>query len=197
MSDESTLLNYHNIADSLEELNIPLSSAEAHGIINGLICAGHNEGQVIQNLLAQGEPGENSDVIAEHAKDDLRGLIQLSSQQLADTNFSLHLLLPDDEQPLTIRTKALGLWAHGFLIGLGEGGFQLEGESKDDQEELIKNITAISQIDSYNIENDDEDEEVHFTELAEFLRVAVLTIYCDCMKKNIEARKTPASSTIH
>lgn len=195
MSTDYPLPSYIDIEEALQTLHIPLTAAECHGLVCGLYCTNNDIDSILQNLYAQSDDTDDAEPITDAARDDLRKLCQTTAHQFTDANFGFQLLLPIDEDKLAKRTVALGLWCQTFLSGLGEGNINLEHNFKEELQEIIHDLTEISKIDSASLNNDEEDE-VNFIELVEFVRVSVLTIYSDLLLENKNVNEN-TTDTIH
>ncbi len=97
----------------------------------------------------------------------------LWAQQLARGQLDFNLGLPDDEETLETRVKALACWLGGFLSTLGEvgSGFPKTREGR----EVLRDLVEISRVDPPPVatENDERD----FLEVAEYVRMAVQFLY--------------------
>jgi hypothetical protein len=95
---------------------------------------------------------------------------------LGDISFLFKPTLPDDDLPLEERLIAVGEWCGNYISGLAEG----LGESfdlSDDGREALNDLSAIGQI-SADLESDDDGER-DYTELVEYVRLAVQVIFTD------------------
>ena len=115
-------------------------------------------------------------------------LFVASRTQLADPDLGFGLLLPDDERPVAERAEALLGWCRGFL-----GGFGLSaGEKPPLSDEAREALDDLSKIAASRLAYDDPDgDEAAFVEVAEFVRVAALLLYSDCVGA------APASRLLH
>ena len=94
---------------------------------------------------------------------------------MTDSNLQLQLCLPEGEDVgLGEQVNALAEWCEGFLYGLANAGIQTKGNLSAEIKEILHDIGAIAQVDG--VELADEEEEVSFVELVEFVRVAVLLL---------------------
>lgn len=197
MLTEQSLPEYDSIEDALQQLNIPLTAAEAHGIISGIYCATNDTEHALQLLLNQSDqPIEDDDVLQQEAQRQLQQLMQITVQQFTDANFGLQLLLQSDSQPLSLRSADIGHWCQGFISGLGEANIDQNAEHHAEIRELIFTLSEIGQIDSEDIEETEQDEK-DFHELYEFIRVAALTIHTDLILDNKNVVEHKPSTTVH
>lgn len=196
MSNEYPLPSYLSIEETLQILQIPLTAAECHGLMCGLYCTSINCDAILANLYAQSDQDDTKDPLIETSRYDLQELCQMTAHQFSDANFGFQLLIPNDEQSLAERSAAIGLWCQGFISGLGEGNIDIEQDFKSELQELIADLTEIGKIDNDSINNDEEDE-VNFTELVEYVRIAALTIHADLILDNKNVVQDLQSETIH
>ena len=146
------------------------SPAEVHGMACGFIC-----GKISNRGLSQWQHH------LLNVDEDLASLDQLfeaSQKQFAANNFTLQLLLPDDDSSLAKRTQALTDWCKGFLSGLGEA--QLHSKLYDDEalQEVLRDLEQISQAQYENIEASAENEQ-DFFEVEEHVRLSALFVYTE------------------
>ena len=203
MTTTSKLPSYEAITTALQDCGAPFDPAEVHGLISGILTATRDLGASMNSLRDFIAPAEDVDTAtADDAsyQNGLAILVQLcrtTADQLADHNFDFQLLLPNDETSLTIRTESVGFWCQGFVSGLGEGRLPLDTENHSTElNDIIHDLSAIAQIDSTDVV-DSEEEEVAYTELVEYVRVAVMTIYTDLMDKLNATKSAAVSKTIH
>jgi uncharacterized protein YgfB (UPF0149 family) len=109
---------------------------------------------------------------------------------LEDVSFLFKPTLPDDELPLGDRLVAIGDWCSNYISGLGDGMGD-SFEFSEDGREALEDLTAIGQI-SVDFESDDEGER-DYTELVEYVRLAVQVIFSD-LHPNMKSEESP---TIH
>ena len=141
---------------------------------------------------------EESSQTLQQAGKKLMQIHQMSVEQMNDSDAEFELMLPDDDEPLEARVEALGTWCQGFVYGLAVGGIKEDTELPEDSKELIKDIIEISRAgyvvdDEAEIavmEDDDEEDEVAFMEVSEYVRMGILLIY-------EELQPLQSSQTVH
>lgn len=159
---------------ALRRLDAEMSVAECHGILTGWLCAAHGLtreqwlGHVAPDLAA-------GDVLAQEAADTLEGLRQAVVAQLNDALLDFQPLLPADDQPLAERVEALGEWCQGYLLGMSLGGLKDVAKMPGDSGEALRDLVQLSRAGSYEVGEEEEDEEA-YTELLEYVRTAVLLV---------------------
>jgi len=148
----------------------PAGVSETHAVVVGLLCAapGQSERDLATHLAAL--------QIGDWSVDDLLARIgpALSSlrAELDSAELSFQPLLPTDDRPLDERTECLARWCSGFLTGFGAGQPVLRGKESREAVAMIEQIARAAT----DPESSQEAEENAFTELTEFLRMAVLLL---------------------
>ena len=165
---------YTSFAALLNTSGHPVSPAELQGLLLGRCCAG--AGFAGPGWLEEAQDLFDSEIPSSlHAA--LLGLQEMVKAELiAQSSVSLTLLLPNDDDPLAERTIAVGQWAQGFLSGFG--GNIGNTELSKDVREILEDLISIAQIQAD--EEEDEDGEVAYMEINEYLRVAPLYIFTEC-----------------
>ena len=175
-------MNKSNISSSalhelLEKLGCDLSVYEAHGILTGMMACGRNFLKSKEDFKDSVATGLAIDKPTSAQWKVIENFMALLRTSLSCTNFSFQLVLPDDEDGLADRVEALGLWATGFLAGVSLMGVN-EDDFTEDLSEIIDDIIGIANISS-DIDVDDEDDELNFFELVEFVRLSVQNVYME------------------
>ena len=164
--------------DQLEELFYSLKINASPSAFHGFLCGRLTCGAVAIDLLIEAttEWLALSEEQAEAADKDFRDFYEASLSNLGDISFLFKPTLPDDDLPLEERLIAVGEWCGNYISGLAEG----LGESfdlSDDGREALNDLSAIGQI-SADLESDDDGER-DYTELVEYVRLAVQVIFTD------------------
>ena len=151
------------------------SLAECHGVLCGLVCRkpGSTAGEFLHYLA------ELHLIISPGAalQASLTDAFESSVRQLADEDMRFELWLPDDDESLELRTRALAQWCSGFLAGLASGG-QFEvlseeaGEALDDLQQIARAEFTVPEDE----DQDNEEDEGAFAEIVEYVRVVTLMI---------------------
>ncbi len=184
------LPNFTQITEVLDEAELFTSASEVHGILSGFICGGIELG-------SKGWLTHFNDVVNEgmglpkKAKALVTSLHAQVVSQFTDDGLGFNLLLPDDDKPLDDRCESMSQWAQGFLVGFGMVQSALN-EASEEVQELIKDIRDISLV-SFDFEQEDEDSEIAYAEIVEYLRVGAMLCFNHFSRKP----STPASKTIH
>jgi uncharacterized protein len=195
---ETGLFDFDEVADQLLEQGIALSPAEVHGCLVGLLAAGHNT-----------DPGAGLAALNQALDLDLHGdladevmqLYTLSAEALGEDMFDFCPLLPDDSHELAVRTQCLAHWCQGFLAGFarsiatsGTGAETLPGDST----EILRDFAALAQADADTYQEDDDDAELAYVELVEYMRVAAVNIFLDSRaRKEDRERAAGGGDVLH
>lgn len=183
-------MDFNDITDGFVLANLPGSPAELHGMLCGRISGGKlcNEDELV-GLTAELLDEERERV--EDLGDMLPDLYEFTRQQICQDGFDFKPILPEDELELNQRLEALGDWCQGYLFGLGNSGLSGETELAEDIADALRDLAAISQIGMLEEEEGEEDE-VSYTELVEYVRVAVLLVYAE-----LGAERSQKPRTLH
>ncbi|MEL0629743.1 UPF0149 family protein [Psychromonas aquatilis] len=188
--NSSVLPNFDKISQALEAADLFTNAAETHGVLSGFVCGGikleDNSWQPLFNDVVNegmGLPHSVKNLISEIYSDVVK--------QCSDDGLGFNLLLPDDEKPLDERAEAMAQWSQGFLVGFGMVQQSLN-QAPDDVQEVIRDIRDISQL-SLDFEQEDEESEIAFSEIVEYLRVSAML----CFNHFSRHISSTVSNTLH
>ena len=143
-------------------------ASEAHGVLCGLACAGVTSATIrTRGYLFKLDDSADVDII--------EGMFSLAVRDLQDDAFSFELLLPPEDVSQLERGEALSSWCQGFLQGLCHDNADIMGSNHPEIREALEDILEIGHIELDP--NDQEENDRAFSELEEYLRVAVQLIY--------------------
>jgi uncharacterized protein YgfB (UPF0149 family) len=99
-----------------------------------------------------------------------------------DVTGEFRLLLLDDDDALPERVETLAAWCQGFIYGLAAGGIKQDTELPEDTAELLRDMVEISRAgqetdDALAEESEEDDDEVAYMEIEEYVRMGTLLIY--------------------
>jgi yecA family protein len=179
MEEKNLILpGFSDIEKALEKINAESSAAETHGLLSSLFCCGaklRQEAWVDSMLFVRSEPG---DIILTEAKKNLAQLYDVTSNCFEDADYEFQLLLPDDEVEFSLRVTALAEWCQGFVTGLNLQGVSVESSNAGgDIKEALEDLLKMSCLRYEEEDLSDEESESAYSELVEYARVAVMTIY--------------------
>lgn len=191
----AALISYEQLSARLQALQLPVATDALHGALTGLACSGVTADQ--PTWLVQLSDCLEDIELTEH-ETVLSALQTWVNGELTDGDLGYQLLLPDSEEFLSVRTRALARWSDSFLYAFIASGVTLTQEDR----EILEDIAAISQVDdgeapeeaeqnmsALNNPEDAESNERDFFELCEFVRMAAM----DLFREHGQAVNTPAS----
>ncbi|MBM5784290.1 MAG: UPF0149 family protein [Cyanobacteria bacterium K_DeepCast_35m_m1_288] len=160
---------YSAVSEALSMLDSDVDPAECHGMLCGMLCspAGFATEAWLEHLA-----GYTGGPLEEDVDEALHSLLQNTVLGMDSDEFAFELLLPDDDEPLVIRTDALGGWCRGFLSGFGvtRGATGMSHESQ----EFLGDLYRISQVDPE--ETTGEAGEQAFLEIVEYARMGAILL---------------------
>ncbi|SEP62359.1 hypothetical protein SAMN05421693_10290 [Ectothiorhodospira magna] len=164
--------DYQVLQDILHEAGVVADAAEVHGILCGQLSAnlGSGEMQWLQEVF----PGPDGPPAEGEARRLLAELFAQTRTQLADALLGFQMLLPDEDDALSIRVDALGQWCQGFLHGLTVVGITDPTQLPADSAEILKDLGEIAGA-GFQVD-DDEASETAYVEILEYVRVGVLLV---------------------
>ena len=164
-------LDFDHLQKVLAESRALTDAAEAHGTLVGALCAAADFtlDDWLAELYAEGRADEASSVL-------LRELFDATRAELVSDQMEFSALLPDDGTAIGVRAEALGQWCQGFLYGLGTRPLPEPEQLSRDAGEVIRDMTAITQV-TADAEASDESNEEAYAELVEFVRVAAQLLF--------------------
>lgn len=177
MLEDKIAPTYDELNHALQHTEASIDAGEAHGILCGFICAGQEmDGRSwIEPILGN---ASGSDEVLGYAKKLLLKLYEISSIKLQQIEFDFSLLLPDDDEPLTVRMEALSHWCQGFIIALDRSGINARASISGEVQEALDHMLEISKID-YEITEPTEENERDYFEVVEYLRMTILMVHTD------------------
>lgn len=163
------LPTFADLNQLLDKTANKMNPAQAQGFICGLLLRQSEHTSGWEHLIT----GEDQ---AAPIADALRSFMKATAKQLSDFTFDFQLILPEDETDLSFRAESLTLWCQGFLSGMKTAEVPLTGHTSSDVTEAIQDIVEIAKM-RYEEVVDNEEDEAAYTELVEFVRMAVILIY--------------------
>lgn len=182
-------VQFDELANTLLPLGALNSPSELQGLLCGKLCGGIPLTE-INWLLEAVEFLDFTQAPDESVRELLSRLYFSTRAQLRD-DFSLQLMLPDDESDIGERVVALSQWCHGFLTGFGSAG--AKAELSDDARDTLQDLAALVQI----TVDDDDDSEGDYMEVTEYVRMAAASLYYEFAENEDEAENPPIAPTLH
>lgn len=165
--------NYDQIQDILSQAQSPYTAEDSHGMLCAMLIV-NNSLQCkrwVDEICTQNEEGLSLDGAS---NDTLCNLYEHTKQELNDTLLNFTLLIPEDDNSLNARVTSLKKWCDGFLFGLALAGVKDLTHVPEDSMEILQDITSISQ--AAEDEEEDEMNEVAYSDIVEYVRMGVLLI---------------------
>ena len=165
------LPDYSHIQQLLAQERSLADAAEAHGTLAGCLCgaAGYRFEDWLKEILPEGRAQEGASAA-------LRELYQATAAALGEPDMEFDLLLPDDAQPIDVRTAALAEWCQGYLYGLGAGRIPDASELPGEVGEIVRDLIEITRAGVDGSEGEESNENA-YAELVEFARVGVQLLF--------------------
>ena len=171
-------IEHERVEQALKRCGSNWDAAQAHGLLSGrLAIAGAESGFEWLSQVLEGTDASNA--LRGECEVLLNRLFDTTYRQLAERQSEFEPLLPDDDEPTSLRATALAHWCEGFLHGLVSSDHDdalKERLSTDPLAEIIKDMLHITRA----VSDDDgeaEDDEEAYAELVEYLRVAAQLTY--------------------
>jgi len=166
--------------------------AEAHGTLAGALCSSRDYGLIewVREILPDDSPEE-----AALQSSVLQNVYNSMVSKLAGSEADFEPLLPDDQAPLTERADALSQWCQGFLYGLGSGATGDPGKVSVEAGEIIRDFAEITHV-GVDADEQNEENEVAFAEVVEFVRVGVQLLFAELAPARGEEPE-PGAASIH
>jgi uncharacterized protein YgfB (UPF0149 family) len=171
-------VRYDELAEALSDLGFTQDAAEYHGALCGALCV-KEPAEIDPLRLIEGVRGGGESGGAAQALDRLRGE---SAQAFTDAELGFAPLLPDDEEELARRVRALGAWCEGFLFGLASGKPLAMKACSPEFKEIVNDFTEFTKA-GVGEDEAQELEETAYAELVEYIRVGAQLIYMELRER--------------
>ena len=158
---------------SLAELEISVS--EVHGIVIGALC-NHLKSSLTPDLLNIIEPGvDKQDSKYSVLSENLNELYRDNSDLLFDGAEGFDLILPDEDEKLSVRVEGLATWCKGFLLGLlYNNAFSLD-QLPESGAEIARDLMEIAEAETGL--DQEREEDWALAELEEYVKVGAQLIF--------------------
>lgn len=149
----------------IEEISSP---SELHGLLTGIVCVTEapslEEWQQILDTLNVPELEEDALAMLSEEAEDV-------AHALSEDELDYLPMLPDDEHLLAERVQALADWCAGVVLGFGLAS----GHLRRDERDLIEHLQEVAAVE-FEPSDDDEDGEMSYQELLEFVRLIPVSL---------------------
>jgi yecA family protein len=176
------------------------NAGQAHGLLCSRVSLAGADGA--SRWIAQVLGDATSD-LAQRAECEemLDALCATTWQQLVDRQSEFNLLLPDDQDPASVRTEVMAQWCEGYLHGLVAEKHSEDLKKRLAEEPLADIIKDMLEITRATVGDDDDNNIIDndLAELVEYLRVAVQLTYEELadFRKLDDPDQPDASDTLH
>lgn len=163
--------HHETVQDVLDGVGAEVGAAESHGMLCGMLSGPRDADRArwIAEVLADTEPKGEA---ARACLETLSLMYDETTAAFAEENFEFAPLLPDEEADLVSRTRAMGEWCRGFLFGVGYTQPGADSALPAEVREALSDLAEIARVASRP--DEEEDDEEAYTEVLEYVRVAVL-----------------------
>ncbi len=171
-------INHDELDAALKRCGANWDAGQAHGLLcSRLALLGADAGiGWLDQVLEGSDPGN---ALRRECESMLDALYAYTHRQLAERQSEFQPLLPDESDSTIIRAEAVAHWCEGFLHGLVSGapddGLK-ERLSSEPLSEIIKDMLQITRA-TVDDGTDEETNETAYSELVEYLCVAVQLTY--------------------
>jgi uncharacterized protein YgfB (UPF0149 family) len=179
-------VTFPEVARVLQSLQSSVAAAESHGCLCGALCT--MQQYPVESWLDEVVPDADEDPA--DARAPLRLLFADTVRALRGDEMEFQLLLPDDDALLVERATALSQWCQGFLYGFGTGGNVSRDQLSGEVEEVLRDLTHISQA-SVDAGADAEEEEQAYAEIVEYVRAGVQLLHDELNELRIAGDSVP------
>ena len=187
--------DYRQLETALHDLGTDSHPSEIHGMLVGHLCAAArpSKGQrqaLYESWLGAGLPDELVKLL-----DGAWTKAEAALDEFAD--FDFRLLIPDDDEAISVRMRALAHWCSGFISGLGEAsGSASNNMNSNINKEVTEALQDMSNIAAFSDEvPSGEENESDFMEIEEFVRVSTLLIYAEMDDASKRRPSSPPTSS--
>lgn len=185
----TSLPKYNELSQALKQTTLKLHPSQVHGLICGILCGPKQNKSAWEDLVTGAKTTDKTHKILEN-------LYSSSANLLNDFLIEFQLILPTDTKTLPMRAEALTLWCQGFLTGLKLVNIPIVNREPGEITEAINDIIEIAKMNYEEVVANEEDE-VAYTELVEFIRVAVILIYQDLKEIEDSSKSSTISTHLH
>jgi len=184
-------LRYDELAEALSHLGFTQNASEYHGALCGALCV-RDPAEIDPLRLLEAAP-RFADADAGGAEQALYRLCGDSANAFTDSQLGFAPLLPDDQEELAHRVRALSAWCEGFLFGLSSGKPLAMKQCSAEFKEIVKDFTEFTRA-GVSEDEDMELEETAYAELVEYIRVGAQLIYLELHERAPDAAR---AATVH
>ncbi|MFI0488451.1 MAG: YecA family protein [Yersinia sp. (in: enterobacteria)] len=175
MPINNRLPTYQSLALALNQQAVPLTPAEMHGLISGMLCGGSKDSAwqtLVHDLTNEGIAFPQSLSLP------LQQLHEATQEALENEGFMFQLLIPKGNGVTVFeQSDALSGWVNHFLLGLGMLQPKL-AQVKNEVGEAIDDLRNIAQL-GYDEDEDQEELTQSLEEVIEYVRVSAILCHIE------------------
>jgi len=173
MTQNSSNSLYESVESALTLMDSDIGPAECHGMLCGMLCGanGFDASMWLGHATGYHEELNIESLGAGHA---LKELLEETIEGFSSDDFSLHVLVPDDDYPVATRTEALAAWCRGFLSGFGLTQPGDLAQLSEDSRGYLQDLQEIGRVDAETASEDEDDYSL--MELCEYARMGALLL---------------------
>jgi yecA family protein len=193
-------INHDELDALLKGCGSSWNAGQAHGLLCSRVSLAGADGA--SRWIAQVLGDATSD-LAQRAECEemLDALCATTWQQLVERQSEFSLLLPDDNDPASVRTEVIAQWCEGYLHGLVAEKHSEDLKKRLAEEPLADIIKDMLEITRATVGDDADDNNIDndLAELVEYLRVAVQLTYEELaeFRKLDDPDQPDESGTLH
>jgi len=172
---QTSIFSFDQVNVALQQTNATADAAEVQGILCGFFST---TGKRDMNTWLTYVLGDHDprDANIQATQQILMDLHDRTVKEIIDNDYSLNLLLPNDDEPLETRIERLTYWCQGFLFGMNMADLSDLTKLPTDAREICEDILEISKT-GYDLDEDDETNEQAYADIVEYLRIGVFIVY--------------------
>lgn len=171
----SSVDRYTQIEATLSLAGLEMSVSEVHGTIVGAI-ANHLKSGITPDLLKLIEPSSDAnDGRFSQLNELLYDMYRENSELLFESKEGYDLLLPDEDESLSVRVDALATWSKGYLLGLLYNNQFSIDQLPESGSEIARDMMEIAEAAAGA--DDEQEEDWALGELEEYIKVGTQLIF--------------------
>lgn len=188
------MITHEELRSQLDEVGAIISASELHGHLCGRLVVGQQiSGALGQKIIAECMGRDVGELDGQ--ADSFLDLAEQITLILENDLFEFRLLLPADNEAIYIRAEALSDWCQGFLAGVASSAGLSDSDVMVEENSTINDLIEISQV-SLDVDESEENEAL-FTEVSEYVRLAVFNLFDQFRLQDGEQVSTGADAQIH
>ncbi|MFN3785879.1 MAG: UPF0149 family protein [Thiothrix sp.] len=174
------LPDYGLAEKTLGRAAVHVSAAELHGVCCGFLAV--NPASREETFVGEVLDGDPNDFYIKEARLLLSGLFVATREQLSDPEMGFALLLPEDAD-LSTRVEAMQDWCQGCGSGGALAGVKRTNKLPKDSDEWLADVAKIGTSGELELDEDAEASENALAEIIEYLRIGVLMLREEFLKR--------------